>query len=149
MILDEVGSSGSERGIAGKEAGDLISLNKIHICGAPPAIDSIPVPSMDRRGGMNSYIGNLGRLTRCYWNSVAVALFGQPLGDGRRSEQRNVVRKRIQRIEGQMIRVRVRQKNRIQFGQRIERYPRSADPGKKFAEGRIEVRVRKQSPAGN
>ncbi len=143
MVLYEVGSVRSKRGITGEEAGGFIGFNKIHICVASPAIYAIPITLVHRRGCVNSDVAHLGCVAWCQWNRMAVTLFAEPFGDGRRSEQRNVVRERVQRIEGQMIRVSVRHQDRIQLGQRFERYPWSTDAWKDFPESRIKVRIRK------
>ena len=70
-----------------------------------------------------------------------IALFAEPLGDGGRREERDVVRKRVQRIKGQMIRVGVCQQDRVQLGQRFERYAGSADTRKKLSQRWVKVRI--------
>jgi len=107
MILDEPSGIWSERCIPRKESGGLISLNQIHIGGTSPSIHSVPISFMHRRGGVNSYVAYLGCIIWRDWNRVTVTLLAKPFGDSGRSKQRNVMRKCVQRIKGQVIRVRV------------------------------------------
>src|SRR5215207_8882902 len=72
---------------------------------------------------------------------VAVSLPAQPARHRGWCIERDVPRKAVQRIEREVVGVRVGEQDRVEYRQGIERDPRSGDPRKEATEMRIEVWV--------
>jgi hypothetical protein len=145
MVLDEVGSIGHERSITRKKTGGGIGIKKIHISGAPPAIYAIPISLVCGSCCSNCQFIEGARLPRCERYGVFIPLSAEPFRYGWWREQGNIRRQGIQGVEGKMIRVSVRQHNRVQLRKGVKGNSRGADSWKKFSEGWIEVGVSKET----
>src|SRR4030081_1547277 len=82
-------------------------------------------------------------------NSVGVALFRQPVCDGRWGVERNVAWELVQRLEGKVIRMRVCEQECVEPGQRIYLQARGSNPRQKAPELGLEVRIRENANAGD
>src|SRR5256885_14391979 len=71
-----------------------------------------------------SEIGTLPRVER---DGVGVLLLSQPVCNGGRRVERNIARETVERLEGQMIGVRMREQQRVELGQRVDLDSRCRD----------------------
>src|SRR5215208_4958041 len=74
MFLDQVRRVRGKRGVAGEEAGHLVSINKVHICRVPPAIDAVAAPFVRRSGGPYFHAIEFDSSIRGDRNRMTVAL---------------------------------------------------------------------------
>src|SRR3954464_7427422 len=74
LSLDQMGGIGSQRRVAGKEAGYFISIEKIHICCASPAVDAITIAFVGRRPGVDLHAADARRFARSDRDRMLVSL---------------------------------------------------------------------------
>jgi hypothetical protein len=100
---------------------------------------------MRRCRGSNGHTIERVRVTRLEGNGVLVSLSAEPLGHRGRREQRNIRWQCIQRVEGKMIRVSMRQHYRVELRQRIQRNSGSTYTRQKFTESWIKIGIGEKS----
>jgi hypothetical protein len=115
MLMDNSVCILCQSGVAGEEDRVPLSAEQIHVGRGTPAVDCIAASivlgrrSVDRQGAYRNAFFRSERLR------MGVATTSEPSGNRRRAEQRNITGKCIETREGQMIRMRVRQKKCIDW----------------------------------
>jgi hypothetical protein len=139
LAMHELVRIGHQRGISREEARLIASVEEVHVRGAAPTVEAITIPAMCRQRRVNVDVSDTSRTARREILGVLVPTPSQPFRDYRRSEKRNVARQRVERTEREMIGVRMRQQQRIEMRQTVDRYTRWRDAGKKPSKLAVEV----------
>jgi len=96
---------------------------------------------MRRDGGVNADVTDRRHVPRREILGVLVSPSSQPAGNHRRCEERDVPRQRVERVERKVIRVRVRQEQRVERRQLVDRNARWRHAREEAAELTIEVGI--------
>src|SRR5213593_4727636 len=135
--------------IAGEEAALLSGIEQVHVRGPAPAVDAITIAAMRRERSMNRDVADASTLARRNRLGARVATPTQPPRDHRWGVEWNVARQCVERVEGEMVGVGVRDEQRVESGQAVERNTGGTHPRQKAAELRIEVGVGEEPHASD
>src|SRR6476620_5324476 len=79
MRFDHTGSIGHQRRVAGKKAGNLFSIEKIHIGGTTPSVNAIAIAFVSGRRGVHLDASSVYRIARTDRSSLVIPAPSQPL----------------------------------------------------------------------
>ena len=139
--LDKVMARRRQAGVARKEARSIRRDQQVHVRGTSPAIEPVTVAAVSSSRCMYRQRAELHGGTGVDPGRLAVARAPQPFTHGSRCVDRNTPGKRRQRREREMVRMGVRDEDRVEIGERVERNPRWTYPSQESGKRWIEVRV--------
>ena len=140
VIVDHSRAVRRKRGIAGEEAGKVISIKKIHIGGASPPVYPVPVAFVARFGGTHFHPAIFDYLSGTERYGVEPQP-DKPSGYRRRGYDRGPASDSLEGLERKVIGMGVSDENRVDFWKRMKRYSGWADTRQEPAQGGIEVGV--------
>lgn len=139
--LDDMMGRRREARVPGEEARSIRCDQQVHVRGTSPVVVSIPAAAVLGRCRMNRQCAKLDRVTRIDPDGLVVACRAEPRLNGARGVDRNAFRERRQGREREMVRVGVRDENRVEIGKRVERDSWRTHAAQKSGERWIEVRI--------
>lgn len=134
-----------ESGITGKEAGPVRRLEQVHVRGTPPVVEAIAIAPVLGCHSVNRQFAELKRVARVDCLRLLVAGTAEPLLHWPWREDRNGLRQRSQRGEGQVVGMRVGHQHCIERRKLVDGHPRRGDPPQDASECGIEVWVSEDS----